>query len=251
MIIKFGRHLYSRHVDLNIQLGQVVDYIKETDYCFMVSHSRNNFTDQCTGVELESVDKVSAVIDILADHEAQLMMCHATTRNEIRRTYKSEDYSILINPEIDDQILDFYNTCEWERDWIPAPKEEIMASLLIIATYKGEYIAGISGYYGNDILRVGRIFGRRKSKQHSDWPQVIFAACSKRVVFEFTRLCVSMGLKFLDLGGIDFESPEKNGISKYKMSFGSRAQKVRVYRYKSSEFVELASEIKEIQRDLT
>lgn len=248
MQITLKDFLYSRHVDGDLSIDLLQKHTKDMDYSFMVSHNEV-IKDELKNVE--SIKKTSAVIDILDDDEDQLKQCHATTRNEIRRTFKSSDFEISINPKVDIDLLNFYNNCEWERDWIPVPDEELKASVIIAVKYQGNYIAGMSGYYGQEIMRIARIFSRRKSIEHSEWPQVIFAACSKRVVFEYTRLCRTMALRSLDLGGIDFSSGAKSGISKYKMSFGSRIKDVRIYRFKGRKFENLKTEIEKINRDLT
>tara|TARA_B100000963_G_C22633785_1_gene676405 strand:+ start:1211 stop:1957 length:747 start_codon:yes stop_codon:yes gene_type:complete len=248
MNINLKNFTYSRYVDIDLSIDMLRNYTKNKDYTFMVSHNELIKDDL---KDFENVKKISAVIDILEDDDLQLMKCHSTTRNEIRRTFKSNDFEVFLNPKVDKELLNFYNKCEWERGWIPVPSEELKASIIIGVKYQGNYIAGMSAYHGREIMRIARIFSRRKSAEHAEWPQVIFAACSKRVVFEYTKLCRDMGLSALDLGGIDFSSSAKSGISKYKMSFGSKEKDVRIYRFKGTKFNDLNEEINKMERDLT
>lgn len=225
-----------------------LEHFFDANYVFLAYHGEL----QTENSEWLTDSKTSAVIPVLTDEEEQLLTYHATCRNEVRRSYKIEEFSIEINSTPLDELFAFHKTCEELRGWIPVPPEELTASRIIAVRFKDELIAGMSAYGSRDILRIGRIFSLRKSTKYQDLQQIIFSSASRRVVHEFTRLANREGFTRIDLGGvvIDGES-EKSGITKFKMSFGSEVQPVTLLRRKGEGFDSLEAYFKTHQLDLT
>lgn len=227
---------------------EFLDEYIDNNYAFLAFHG---------DLKIEKSDwatdsKTSAIIPVLPDEEEQLSAYHSTCRNEVRRSYKIEDFSIEIDSTSSDELFAFHKTCEKLRGWIPVPQEELTASRIIAVRFKNELIAGMSAYGSRDVLRIGKIFSLRKSTTYHDLKGIIFSSASRRIVHEFTRLAHREGFSRIDLGGvvIDGES-EKSGITKFKMSFGSELQPVTLLRRKGAGFKTLEAYIKTHQLDLT
>lgn len=225
-----------------------LDQYLDANYAFLVCHGELTIEN----TEWLTDSKTSGVIQVLADEEEQILTYQATCRNEVRRSYKIDDFSIEINNTPQDELFAFHKTCESLRGWIPVPPEELAASRTIAVRFKDELIAGMSAYGSQDILRIGRIFSLRKSTKYQDLQQVIFSSASRRVIHEFTRLANREGFTRIDLGGIVIDGAgKKSGITEFKMSFGSEVQPVTLIRHKGEGFNALEKHFRTHQFDLT
>lgn len=234
MNIALELHNYGRFTGIDFSPKEILKLIENIDYGFFVS---TNKLDDDLG--MGSIEKTSAWLPIFEDSEKQISICSSTCRNEIRRSFKIEEFTIEINTTPLDELFSFHSLCEKERSWFPVPPEELSASTIVCVRYQDELIAGMSAYYEKDFLRVGRIFSRRKSEKYQDIPQVVFSSASRRVVYELTRIAFEKGLKYLDLGGISTDDSSKSGITKFKMSFGSEMKSVFLGRYNGTKQGEL------------
>ena len=248
MIVKLPNNLvYSRSIvkDFNVE-----EFKNEflNSYSFIVVHGQILNVDEAWKID----KKYSAVIPILEDEEEQMSIYHATCRNEIRRSYKIEEFSIEHNSTPIEELFQFHKLCEKLRGWIPVPPEELEASEVICIRLKEELIAGMTAYSGDDFLRIGRIFSLRKLEKYSDLQQIVFSAASRRVVHEFTKLARSKNMKWLDLGGLVIEGDAlKSGITKFKLSFGSQSMPVNILRFEGEGYSELQSYFEDNHFDLT
>ena len=197
------------------------------------------------------IQKQSAVVPIFWDAEEQLKHYNSTCRNEVRRSFREEKLSVEINPSSREELFEFHKKCEIQRGWIPLPPEELSASLVIVVRYGGELIAGMSAYWGEQVLRVGRIFSLRRSEKYQNVQPVIFSAASRRVVHELTRWAAEHSIKWLDLGGVDLKDEKKKGIAKFKMSFGSEIRSTYLGRYQGASFPILENYFTANKLDLT
>lgn len=232
MIIKLPVGTYGRFVGTSFCEEELQKYIQELDYFTAVSYSE---FPKINGIT--SIDKHCAIIPIQTDMEKQIFTYKKRARNEIHRTYRSDDYSVEINCTPPDELYKFHALCEAERQWKPVPPEELKASLIICVRFKGELIAGMSAYAGVDVLRIGRIFSRRQSDEYQNLQSVVVSAASRRVVHEFALYANKNNIRQLDLSGIDPNDSVKNGITQYKLSFGSNIRRVWYGRYYGPNYV--------------
>jgi hypothetical protein len=226
MNITIDSYRYGRFTGLEFGKDEIVNLTENLDYAFFASLQK---IDEELGIE--SIQKTSAWLNIYDHAEEQIAICNPTCRNEIRRSFKIEDFSIEINTTPLEELFSFHLLCEKERSWFPVPPEELLASIIICVRYQHDLIAGMSAYFEKDFLRVGRIFSRRKSEKYQDVPQVVFSSASRRVVYELTRVAYEKRFKYLDLGGISLDDEAKSGITKFKMSFGSEKKAIYLGRF--------------------
>ncbi len=246
MIVSFSAGKYGRFVDESFDPNELKALVDELDYAFVASYEA---IPKLAGWEV--IQKQSAVVPIVGDAEEQLKLYHSTCRNEVRRSYREEKLSVEINPSNTQELFEFHKKCEEQRGWIPVPPEELSASLIIVVRYGEELIAGMSAYWGEQVLRVGRIFSLRRSEKYQDVQAVIFSAASRRVVHELTQWAAKHNIKWLDLGGVDPEDEKKKGITKFKMSFGSEVRSTHLGRYRGTGFQSLENYFETNKLDLT
>ena len=202
----------------------------QSDYLFFVDYLNQNLIDKNLFL------KNSAIISLDSNIDDFLANCHDTCRNEIRRTFREEKFSLSNKVKDWNMFYEFYKNCEYARGWMPSPIEELQASKCFQASFDGQLLSGMSCYYNETHVRVNKIFSMRKSKKTSYIPSVIFSAASRRIVFEIYRWAIDNGLKFLDLGGIDLKDSSKTGVSKFKQSFGIQVEPVQIGKIMTPEF---------------
>ena len=216
----------------------------EYDYCFIVSYNPVN------SVRFDMVEKKAAVIPLMGNIDEVFQRFHSTCKNEVRRSFKEENMEFIDHIQDWDGFYSFHTLCEAERNWKPAPREELESSMVKAIKYDGEYISGMSCYTEEKRMRIGRIFSRRRSEDFKKLSGVIFSVAARRIVYEFCQWGIANDKKTLDLGGIDPQDPSKKGISRFKMFFGSEIIQVLIGRYKSNRFLALEPKIKTIGIDL-
>ncbi len=215
------------------------------EYVFVVGYENWSHPD------FEVINKSSAVINLGGDIDNVFQRFHATCRNEIRRTFREDQLEFVKEISDWEAFYAFHKQCEQERNWIPAPREELQNSLAFGVKYDGHWIAGMTCYHDEDLMRIGRIFSRRKSDDLADYPGVIFSAASRRIIYEYCQWGIANGKKFLDMGGVDPDDPTKKGITKFKMYFGSEIRPTYLGRYESPLFTSAKNTLSEQKIDIT
>lgn len=219
---------------------------KRYDYSFIVSY--DGFSDS----DYELVEKNTGLIYLNEDLETITKRFNSSTRKQIRRTLRN-DNGLSIHHDISDfnKFYDFYRTCENERSWFPVPKEELMGCKIIYACLNGVPIYGISCYLDNDIMRLGRIFSRRRSGAFGDIQSSIISSAARRIIYEYCSFGLENDYSTLDLGGVDLDTISKGGITQFKMSFGIEVKPVIIGRYRNAKFLHFMKEAELNKIDIT
>jgi hypothetical protein len=238
---RFHRSL-MKFVDANLTESFKTDF----DYSFIISYS--DFHDN----DYQIINKNALIIDLTEDIDVIFSKFSSTNRNEIRRSKKIEGLNFQIGVENFEKFYEFYSECEHDRNWLPIPKEELLESKIIYASYNGIPISGMTSYIDGNYMRLGRIFSLKRSIV-MEQPNLIYGSASKRIVFDFCKIAKELGLVSLDLGGVDLSTEEKSGITKFKMSFGGNLIPVKIGRYTKPEnsYEKLVNEFKSKGLDLT
>lgn len=171
--------------------------------------------------EFQVQHRQTALIDLTLPLEAIFQKFKDNTRNEIRRAQKEDGLSFVHDDKNFAQVYSCYKKFERARKWIPTPRSEMKQHLLFSAYYNGRIISGITCYGHNDILRVAKIFSIRNQKNDEGVKNAIIGYASRNLVYEICQYAKDHGYTRLDLGGVNFDDPVKQGISQFKMSFGS------------------------------
>lgn len=227
--------------------NQITTELKKDDYSFVVSYG--NFEDE----EYQVVEKNACIIDLTKGIDDVFAKFNPTSRNEVRRADKIPEmvfHSSLENFDFDTYYA-FHTDCEKDRNWFPVPPEELRQSIVFSVTFNNILIAGMSCYAHANRLRVGRIYSNKRSHQSGVLTNLVYGVASKRIVFEICKYGIAHNFSTLDLGGVDLSTPEKSGITKFKLSLGGEVVPVKLARYTSSKFAKAEKQIKANGWDLT
>ncbi len=216
------------------------------DYSFIVSYD-GVFNDP----DYDVLDKNACIIDVTQTEEEIINGFNATSRNELRRTYRTEGLAFHFGYTDFNTYYEFYKASEHARGWFPVPENELERCLLFSASFDGDYISGMSCYTGADTLRVSRIYSNRKLNTNPAISGTIYGAAAKRIVLDITNYARLHGFKQIDLGGVDLDSPAKAGISNFKLSLGGKVIPVKIGRYTKASFGETEPKIREMGYDIT
>jgi hypothetical protein len=217
----------------------------EFDYAFAVCYQG------CDAPMFERIEKNACLIDLTQDIESILSKFNATHRSQVKKSWQIEGLEFSSNTEPFHQYFDFHRQCETDRNWLPIPEEELLNSLCISATYKGQWVAGMSCYLHGPKMRIGRIYSTRRSVQFGNLTNNIYGCASKRIVYEYCKWGCENGFENLDLGGIDFNDPNKAGLKEFKTHFGPTIVPVTIARFASERFRQQSNEIRNSGYDLT
>lgn len=224
-----------------------VQLAAEYDYVFAVCYGSCD-----TGPEYETIQKNACLIDLTAGAEVAFSRFNATCRNLVRRAEHLE--GLLFHAQIQGEFepfYSFYSHCEHLRNWRPVPREELQNSLVFYASFDGQPVSGISCYAHDRFLRVGRIFSLKRSEINEKLTNLLFGSAARRIVYNLCQYAAANGFEYLDLSGIDLESPDKAGITQFKLSFGGQVTPVTIARYANARFLAQSRRILEAGYDIT
>lgn len=236
---------YSRYLCMNGTASDTERLKCDFDYSFLVAY------EAVSDEEYEVVLKNTAIIHLEKGLDFAFGQFSPTCRNEINRTFRVQDFAFSSTRHAGKAEFDFHETCEHLRNWYPVPESELQNSVLFLASWQEEYISGISCYENDNLIRIGRIFSKRHLVTQKSAPAVIFSAAARRLVFDICNYAINTNKKFLDMGGIDFLSVEKSGISKFKQSFGIEVLPVKIGRWMNDKYRINEYKIREAGYDLT
>lgn len=215
------------------------------DYSFIVS--MGEFIDPAYSV----VDKKSCLIDLSKDIDAIISGFNSTSRNEYRRSERTDGLEFHSQVGDFEEYYRFYSACEHDRDWFPVPPAELAESMVFSASYRGHLVSGMSCYGNEKRLRVGRIYSNKRSKKSETLNNTLYGSAAKRIVVEICKYGIERGYESLDLGGVDLSPGSKSGITQFKLSLGGEIVDVKLGRYMTEPFLKMLPTIKEMGWDIT
>ncbi len=109
----------------------------------------------------------------------------------------------------------------------------------------------MSCYFGEDIIRVSRIYSNKKINSNPLITGTIYGSAAKRLVLNICNYAIENGFKSVDLGGVDFSDPAKEGISRFKTSLGGEVLPVKLARYSNANYEMNKAKVFEMGYDIT
>ncbi|HEY4505501.1 MAG TPA: hypothetical protein VJG67_02325 [Candidatus Paceibacterota bacterium] len=209
---------------------KIIEAVKSRRYSSFVGITRSdlNFQDIVKGV------KKTSVIDLTRREDDIFSGFNDTTRNEVRRTYKIPSLR-FVSGDKGSAPYRLYKRFEYSQGRVPFP-ESYMKDTTVFSAYLDEEI--ISGVYvdsGGKDLRIRYIFSKRlKSFDPELYKTVGYA--SKRLIWEVCLWGKANGFRSLDMATVNLTDKEKEGIMKFKLSFGGDMADEYTYLYKSKLF---------------
>lgn len=183
----------------------------------------------------EELVKTTALIDLMPDEDDVFRKFSDTTRNEIRKTYRIDDFKIINNDNKFDDAYQLYKKFEYAQGRAPVVKSVLKKCKLFSAYFKDELISAIFVIESSKYLRIRSIFSKRLQAEDKEMYKIISNA-TRRIVWEICLWGKENGFHSLDLASVNFKNPKTANITKFKMSFGGNVVNEYTYVYKSKAF---------------
>ena len=148
---------YCRVLTSTINSKQITELKSNFDYAFVVSYD-GIFEDS----DFKILDKNACLFDLELSNEEIVKKFNSTSRNEYRRTFRTDGLLFHFGYVNFEEYYQFYKTAEHARNWFPVPEIELEKCLLFTASFEGELISGMSCYTGGDTVRVSRIYSTKR-----------------------------------------------------------------------------------------
>lgn len=232
---KFGQFKIVRVLFNKIDYDEINELKKKFSYIFVVIYKKKTEIEEKSLPGFSIQARQSAIIDLRLDIEEIFQKFDSNTRKEIRRAQREKGLSFVKIDTNFHAIYKCYKKFEFARGWVPTPYSEMKQHLFFTAYYKGKVISGVTCYGHKDVLRVGKIFSIRHRGQRQV-KDAILGFTSRNLIFEICKYTKQYGYRWLDLGGVDFSHPDKKGIARFKMKFGSEIVDTTICRFMTPSF---------------
>lgn len=236
---------YARVMADHILPDEIEKLKKSFNYLFVVTYDN----DPPPG-SFNIQKRQAFVIDLTQGIKIVFDNFKKNTRNEIRRAENDPTLSFVLNDNNWKVAYSRYKKFEQARNWMPMLKTEFKRSILFSAYYRGDIISGIACYGHNSILRVNKIFSIRNHNTYTDLSAAVIGYASRRLIYDVCQYGIENNYTRLDLGGVNFTSSSKIGISKFKQSFGGILQNTCVSRYMTPGFALFKKFLSFIKKDV-
>ena len=180
--------------------------------------------------------KTTALIDLTDSPDAIFSKFNDTTRNEIRRTLKNDDFQSVHGDEWFERSYRLYSEFEHSQSRLPVSKDELHSLEFFGVAYKGELVSGMYVMASGNFLRIRSIVSKRLATGSKEMYKVVSNA-SRRVIWDICKWGTAGGYESLDLGSVNFENPVTANITNFKMSFKGPVIDEYTYLWKSKPFV--------------
>lgn len=155
-----------------------------------------------------------------------------TTRNEIRKTFKNEELKFVAEDKNFDEIYELYKKFEYSQGRVPFSQKAMKDYLAFTAYYQNKLVSLILCFNSFPYLRARSICSKRLETQDREKYKIISNA-GRRLVYEVCRYGQQRGYKLFDLGSINLEDKQKEGVAGFKSCFGGQLENEYTYTYKS------------------
>lgn len=219
---------YARFLADNAHADAFAEERKHYSYLMVYSYQKVNLD----GFELFKIQQ-TPIIDLQQSLDDIFMNFRTLTRRGIRKSELMPELRFCVPDADTSSSFNFYKKIKSQDGVIPDIKREFQNCIFFNAYFKNELISSISFYDNGILLRCKHIVSARKEL---GLQSKIAAYAARRLVWEAAKYGKSRGYLKLDLGGINFTDPVKEGVAQFKSSFGGVIQDVFIYRYETRTF---------------
>lgn len=163
---------------------------------------------------------------------------HKNNRYKVRRTYRDPDVEIVVDDPARDASYDFYRAVKEADGVVPDIRADFSSVRWINAYRRGELISSTCWFDSGRVLRAKHIVSMRKREPED---AALIARLTRRLFWEACLLGLDNRYRYVDLGGLDPQDPDKKGVADFKRSFGGETVKVYVYRSATEAWNEAAT----------
>lgn len=180
----------------------------------------------------EELVKTTALIDLTLNTDDIFNKFSDTTRNEIRKTYRNDDFVIINDDNNFDDAYRLYEKFEYAQGRAPVARNALKKCKLFSVYFKKELMSAIFITESPKYLRIRSIFSKRLQMKDKEMYKIISNA-TRRVIWETCLWGKENGFQSLDMASVNFKNPKTANITKFKMSFGGNVVNEYTYTYKS------------------
>lgn len=204
-----------------------LDLLRKSNFFYISCISHNKLAAP-QNVSVKS--KPTIIIDLKRKPEDVLAGFNDTSRNEVRKTFKIDEYSFMYNDKNFDEIYKLYKSFRKSKN-LPIKKPYFLrAASIYTAYYNNELISVVSFYNVYPYLRIQNIFS--KDADDDKETRKIIGYATRRLIYEVCKFGCENGYTSFDLAGINLTDPAKKGITNFKSSFGGEVIHEYTYTYK-------------------
>ena len=215
----------SARVILNDDL--FLDLVKKKAYSYIVGVSHKKLP---VASDITIKHKKTINIYLEGSFDDILKKFNDTSRNEIRKTFNTEEFSFQRNDANLDAVYALYKPHRIAKKLEVRARSFLEPCLIFTAYYKNELISVITCYDAKPYLRIQNIFSKLPNGDKEF--RRITGYASRRLVYELCKYGNENGYTLLDMASANFTDPGKAGITQFKNSFGGIVEDEYIYTYR-------------------
>ena len=221
---------YIRLLVENITREEVDKLKRKYSYIFIYSYSKLDLN------EFHLKEQRTSIIDLSQSLDDIFKNFKKNTRNEIRKVDHIDGLRFVLPDKNTRASYRFYKKIKIADKVIPDIYKEFNGCIFANTYYNNKLIASISSYDNGEIIRLKHIVSLRKDRNFSD---KLAGYATRKLIWELCRYGKKLNYKRLDLAGVNITDPAKQGIVKFKESFGGKITDIYTYRYQRKIFTAL------------
>ena len=226
---------YLRTVFKRINISTITSLKEKYDYIYFVSYEKKDIQD------FFCLYKKTAVIDLTKGLERVYYSFNKATRKQVNKSNRIQGLDFVSLDTNSSQAYNILSKFELSQGRTPPPSFEFSQSMIFSAYYNKRLIAYVSLFINDGIIR--EIYKASVRLEKDDIPLNIISCAGRRIVYEICKYGINNGYDIYDLAVVNLTDPQKAGISKYKMSFTKTLIDTYIYRFETSEFIELREKL--------
>ena len=152
-------------------------------------------------------------------------------RSKVKRTFGVDSLSVLVDDPAQDDSYSFYRSVKEADGVLPDIEEDFASARWINAYLDGDLASSTCWFDSGEVLRAKHIVSTRKDVGTDS---SLIGRLTRRLFWEACAFGIDNGHRFVDLGGLDPDDPNKRGVAEFKQSFGGETVPVFVYRRASA-----------------
>ena len=221
------RFLFFHSARVILHDALFLDLLRKHRYLFIVALSHHDFSVPAGVVKKQ---KKTTLIDLQKNPQAILQSFHDTTRNEVRRTFAMNGFTVTCNDDRFSEAYACYKRFRKDKKLPLKPRSFLRQALRMSAYWHTDLVAVVTWYDTKPVMRIQHIFSRPAVTAED---RKIIGFATRRLIYEICVYGSNQGYKALDMASINLDNPTKEGITRFKLSFGGDVVNEYVYTYRS------------------
>jgi hypothetical protein len=221
------RYIFFRSARVILNDTLFLKLLRNKEYHFIVALSQNKIS---VPDQVIIKHKKTFTISLRRMPKEILQSFHDTTRNEVRRSFNMPELTITKNDEQFEKAYTLYMLFRKEKK-LPVKSASFLRQAMRFSAYwNGELLAVVTCYDVPPYMRIQHIYSRN-AETKEDRNRAGLA--TRRLIYEVCQYGSMAGRELLDMASINMHNQKKQGITKFKLSFGGTITNEYIYTYRS------------------